>query len=128
MPDSGGEGQEACGDAGIDAGGGSTAVVFQSELAFQRVEHGLDPLPDAAEFAEPRVLVLAVRADQVRAEVLGDERLERGSGEALVADDDLPGAEQVPVVAEHRLGGFAFADLRVRKTQMIGIPSGVQSR
>ena len=85
MPDAGGEGQESGGDAGVDAGQGPPAVVFEGELAFEGVEDGLDPLPDTAEFAETGFLVLAVRADQVSAEVLGDEPFEVAAGEAFVA-------------------------------------------
>ena len=60
VPDRGGEGEESRGDAGVDPGDGSAAMVFEGQLAFQRVEHGFDPLPDAAEFPEPWCLVLAV--------------------------------------------------------------------
>lgn len=37
---------------GVYAGQGSSAVVFQSEWAFEGVKNEFDPLSDAAEFAE----------------------------------------------------------------------------
>lgn len=46
VPDSGGECEEFGGDAGVDAFDGSSAVVFEAELAFEGVEDGFDPLAD----------------------------------------------------------------------------------
>jgi hypothetical protein len=57
VPDGCGEGEESGGDAGVDPGEGSAAVLFEGELAFQGVEHGLDPLPHGAELAVAGVLV-----------------------------------------------------------------------
>ena len=65
VPDSGGEGEEASGDAGVDAGDGASAVVFEGELAFHGVEYGLDPLADSAEFPEPWFLVFWVGSGRV---------------------------------------------------------------
>ena len=114
VPDGGGEGEESSHDARVDASDGASAVVFEGELAFHRVEHGLNPLTDSAEFPEAFLLVFAVGSDQMGAEFVGHERFERGSGEALVANDHLSGVKQLPVVAEHRFGGFAFSDLGIR--------------
>jgi hypothetical protein len=122
VPDPGSEGEESSGDAGVDAGDGASTVVFESELALHRVEHRLDPLADAAEFAEAGFLVTAVGTDEVGAEFVGDEPLEFLPGEAFVADDDLPGSDQVFIVAEHVFGGFAFTDLRVRESPDDGHP------
>lgn len=69
MPDAGGESEESGGYPGVDAGHDPR----ETELTFEDVEDGFDPLSDAAEFAEGWFLVLAVWADQVRAQVLGDE-------------------------------------------------------
>lgn len=57
-----------------------------------------------------------------------DEGLELAPGEALVAQDDLSGADEVVVVFEQRLGDLAFAYLGVGQPQMIGMPSAVQIR
>src|SRR6218665_733329 len=103
------------GDAGVDAGGGSAAVVFGGELAFEGVEDGLDPLPYLAEFAESGFFVFAVGADQVCAEIVGGEGFELAACEALVADDDLPGLDQVTVVVPECLGDLSLAEFRVRR-------------
>ena len=100
MPDGGGQGQQPGGDAGVDAGEGAAAVVFEGELAFEGVDDRLDPLPLPGQLAEPGGLVFAVGADQVRVQVAGDEGLEVAPGEALVAEDDLPGADQVVVTGQ----------------------------
>ena len=112
MPDRGGEGQEPGGDAGVDAGQGSPAVVFESELAFEGVEDGLDPLTAAGELPKPGRLVFAVGADQVRTQRAGDEGFEVPAGEALVAEDDLPGADQVVVAFQQGPGDLALAEAR----------------
>ena len=76
----------------------------------------LDPLGDSAEFPEPWFLVFWVGSDQFRFESSGDEVLEVFPSEAFVADDDLAGADEMAVMAEHRFGGFAFSDFRVRQS------------
>lgn len=124
MPDAGGEGEESCGDAGVDAWDGASAVVFEGELAFQGVKHGLDPLPDATEAPEPWVLILAVGAHQMRAELIGDEGLELASREPLVADDHLARLDEMPVVAQQRRGHFPLSELRVRESPDHGHPVG----
>jgi hypothetical protein len=47
--------------------------MFEGEPALEGVDDGLDPLAAAGEAAEPGGFVFAVRADQVRAQVIGDE-------------------------------------------------------
>jgi hypothetical protein len=54
-------------------------------------------LPNAAEFAEAWILVLAVRSDEVGAEVFGDEPFNVSASEAFIDQDDLPGADEVMV-------------------------------
>ena len=66
MPDSGGEGQEALGDAGEYSGRGPAAVVFEVELAFEGLVDRLNPLADSAEVAVAVGLVFAVPAEQGR--------------------------------------------------------------
>ena len=90
-------------------------MIFEAELALEGVEDGFDPLPDAAESAEAGFLALAVRADQRRAQILGDERFEFPPGEALVTEDELSFADEVVVVLKERLGDLAFTDFRVRQ-------------
>ena len=52
VPYSEGEGEEASGDAGVDANDGACAVVFEGGLACHRVEDGLDPLAYSGEFPQ----------------------------------------------------------------------------
>jgi hypothetical protein len=73
MPDGGSEGEQACGDTGVDPGEGAPAVGFEGELAFERVEDRFDPLAVTGEVAEAGGLVFAVGADQVGAEMAGDK-------------------------------------------------------
>jgi hypothetical protein len=127
VPDAGGEGEESGGYPGVDACHGPSAVVFEAELAFEGVENGFDPLPDAAEFAESRFLVLAVRADQVRVEVLGDEPFEVAAGETFVPEDDLPGADEVVVVFDQGLGDLAFTDLRISSSGALRSAVGMEN-
>src|SRR5579859_49167 len=82
VPDGGGEGEEALADACPDAVGDVAAVVFERELAFERVVDRFDPLAHAAELAESFGFVFAVGADELRAE-RGDDLLELRSGEAF---------------------------------------------
>jgi hypothetical protein len=65
-------------------------------------------LADPGELAVPGRFVLAVGPDQVGAELVVDEGFELGTGEALVADDDLPVADEMVVAFEQGLGDLAF--------------------
>ena len=112
VPDRGGEGEEADADPGVNAGDGAAAVLLGGELALQGVEHGLDPLPDPGQVPVALRLVAAVRAEDVRVEFVADEGFELAAGEALVADQDLAGADLGPVVVEELGQGCAFPDLR----------------
>jgi hypothetical protein len=67
-PDHGGEGEQALGDADEHAGRRASTVGFEVELALEGVEPGR--------------LALAVRALEVRAELLGDEGFDRSADEA----------------------------------------------
>jgi hypothetical protein len=62
VPDRGDQGEQAGGDAGVDASQRAPAMVFEGELAFQCVDDGLDPLAVPGEPAEPRGLVFCGRA------------------------------------------------------------------
>ena len=115
MSDGGGEGEESGGDAGVDAGDGFATVVFEGGLVFEGVEDGLDLLSYLAELAESGFRVFAVGADQVCAEIVGGEGFELVVCEVLVADDGLPGLDQVTVVVPECLGDFSLAVLRVRR-------------
>src|SRR2546430_583376 len=84
--DAGAEGEDACGDAGEEAGGGAAAVVFEVELVFEAVDDRFDPLPDPADRRVGTVgLVVSARSQQPAQFAHGG--LEVGAGEALVADD-----------------------------------------
>ena len=66
MPDGCGQGEDALSDAGADSGHGSAAVLFQIELAFERV---VDRFDDLAQWLEQMMLsagrfAFAVRAQQ----------------------------------------------------------------
>ena len=72
-------------------------------------------MPDAAEFPEAGLLVFAVRADEGGSELVVDEALEVGAGEAFVCHDGLSWADEVSVVVKERLCDFAFPDFGVRE-------------
>ena len=108
VPEAGGEGEQALSDAGHEAGHRDGAVVLDGELAFEGVEHGLDPLADRAERPETRGLVFAVRAHEDRAELV-HELFEVAAGEAFVGDHGLA----VELDAGEHLGGdLALAEVR----------------
>ncbi|MGH3098418.1 MAG: hypothetical protein ACRDMV_20735 [Streptosporangiales bacterium] len=86
---------------------------FGAELVFEDVEDRFDLLPDR--------LVDAVGAEQVTAELIGEEGLEARAGEALVADDDLSGGTQRVVSVSRPAQGRAALDHR-------GSHTGVQER
>ena len=69
VPDAGGKREQALGDAADQAGHGVSAVAFERELALDRVDDRLDPLAHAAKAAQAPRFVLAVRAQEDRAEV-----------------------------------------------------------
>src|ERR1700712_4399264 len=88
VPEAGGEGEQALADAGHQAGHRDRAVLFEGELALERVEDALDPLADLAEAAEAGLLAFAVWAPEDRAQ-LGHQRFEVLAGEALVGDNGV---------------------------------------
>ena len=53
VPDGCGHGEQALGDAGVEAFGGAAAVAFEVELALEGVVDRLDPLPDVAQVPVP---------------------------------------------------------------------------
>ena len=126
--DAGGEGELAAGDAGVYAGDGASAVVFEGELAFKGVEDGLDPLADSAERSESFLFAFPVGSDQVGTEFVGDESFKLAPGEALVSDDDLARVIRcrswwsiVSAASRSQILGLA-------RLQTTGIPSGAQIR
>src|SRR6266496_4859935 len=80
VPEGGGEREQSLGDSGLQARHGVSAVLFERELAFDRVDDRLDPLPDAAETAEACWLVFAVGAEEERVE-FAHQRFELFAGE-----------------------------------------------
>src|SRR5680860_253340 len=92
VADGGGQGEQACGDAGHEAGHGACAVTFQGELALEGVDDRFDPLANGAELAVATWFVLAVRAQQASAHLL-DHGFEVAAGEALVGEDRAPGPQ-----------------------------------
>lgn len=84
--DGGGEGEEACADAGVEAVEGAGAVAFEGEEVFAGLEDRFDPLPDRCQVRPAGLLVFAAWPDDRRFE-LGGGVFEVGSGVAFVADD-----------------------------------------
>ncbi len=113
MPDPGRHGQQLARHPGHHPLQRASPMAFQTQLPLESVEDRLDPLADPAEVPEPRFLILPVRSQQMRLEVLGDERFELLAREALVRQDDLPVTDQVATGIEHRGDRFTLADLRV---------------
>ena len=93
--------------------GDVAAVVFERELAFERVVDRLDPLPDPAELPEPRLLVASIGPQEAGIEG-GDGALELCAGEPLVTNDDLAAVEQPPLAGalQHRCGDLTFGIVR----------------
>src|SRR5215211_4764654 len=125
VPDASGEGKDALTDPRPHSLGDVSAVLFERELAFEGVVDRLDPLADAAELAESRLLVSAVGADERRVEG-GDGLLELGAGEAFVADDDLAAGEQSALAGaiEHRRGDVALGLVGGRQAEADRHPVG----
>src|SRR3990170_40215 len=88
VPAAGREREQALRDAGHEALQGTGAVALERELVLASVDDRLDPLADAAERAEARWFVAAVRTQQLAA-AGGDELLELVAGEAFVGNDSL---------------------------------------
>src|SRR5580693_3606448 len=119
VPDAGGEGEYALADACPDPVGDVPAVLLEGELALGGVVDRLDPLAHPAEFAEPRLLALAVGADELRAQS-GDGLLELLASEPLVGEDDLAALEQ-PLLAgtfEHCRSDVALPLVRWRQGEV----------
>src|SRR5438128_7154101 len=87
VPDGGGHGQDALGDADGDAFEGAPAVGFQVELALESVVDRFDQLADGLQqrLAASGGLVFAGRAQQGDA-AAGQVVLGGAAGEALVGD------------------------------------------
>lgn len=111
MPDGCGEGEESLAGAGEDSGRCPASVLFQAELAFERVENGLDPLTDTGQSAVPYRFVLPVRAHQMDPRSV-KVRLELPPGEALVGEDHLPGADEVMVAPAVAVSGVFGAIIK----------------
>src|SRR3954449_10631239 len=107
VDESGGEGEESERDAGAEALGGASAVVFEGELALTGPEHRFDPLAHGAERSMAAGLVLAIRPEEARAEC-GHVLLEVGAGEAFVGHDGV--AVKVDAV-EHFSGHDTLGDV-----------------
>ena len=75
--DRGGEGEEACGDAGAEAVQGAGAVAFEAEQVFAGLEDGLDPLPDRGQVGSLAGFVFAAGPADGRVQV-GGGVFERG--------------------------------------------------
>ena len=124
VPAAGREREQALRDAGHEALQGTGAVALERELVLASVDDRLDPLADAAERAEARWFVAAVRTQQLAA-AGGDELLESSPAKPLSAMTVWPGssARSSSSAATSRSGALAGAS-----SKAIGIPSGAQSR
>src|SRR4029453_6442132 len=94
-PDPAGQREQPLGDTDPDAGRGTPAVAFQSELVFEGIEGALDPLPPTAKRPHAVGLVGTVGTQQPGT-VLGDQALELPASEALVAQDDQSRTQPCP--------------------------------
>src|ERR671910_554749 len=113
MPEAGRECEQAQGDAGAEPGQGASAVALETELALAGPEDRLDPLADAPERAEARLLVLAVGTQEARASV-GHPALELGAREALVGDDGVAGERDL---LEHLAGDLPLRGVGRRQLE-----------
>jgi hypothetical protein len=86
-------------------------VLFQPELTLEGLKGALNPLPEAAQRAVPAWLISAVGTQQARP-IGGDQLLEVAAGEALIAQDDQPGAQPSTLVVRVAAG----ADMATRAT------------
>src|SRR5215211_743895 len=86
MPKASGEGEQAGADPGAETRQGASPVALEPELTLAGPKHRFDPLPNPAEGAKARLLVLSVRPQEGGAAV-GHPALELGAGKALVGDD-----------------------------------------
>src|SRR6266508_2669018 len=127
VPDGGGEGEQALGDAHDDAGGGATTVAFEIELALEGVVDRLDELAQRFEEGSTGTWLLGGSCrSQKGGAMVGEETLELGAGVALVGQDGLagPGGEQVGVGLEQVTGDLALVDLGVRQRERDRQPGG----
>src|SRR5215218_2249263 len=90
VPDARGEGEQPLRDAGDETGRGAAAVALERQLALERPDDRLDPLPDRAEPAEAGALVPAIGTHQSGPEG-GHGPLELLAREALVGGDGAAG-------------------------------------
>src|SRR6185437_10135633 len=104
VPDGGGEGEQALGDAGLQAGAGAGAVAFQAEFVFGAPDDRVDPLSASAQVAVVVGFVAPVGADEVTAE-REYPLLEVGTGEAFVGQDCAAGRLDA---VEHLGGCFSL--------------------
>ena len=124
MAEAGGEGEQPERDAGAEAGESAGAVAFEPELAFAGPDDRFDPLADLPERPVAGLLVVAIGAQEARAEVC-HEGLELSSREALVGDDGvaIEGARSSISARDFPLGLVGGGEL-----EAIGMPSGAHSR
>src|SRR5512133_4225591 len=77
-----GQGEQTLGDSDPDPGNAAPAVLFQAELAFERVDDALDALADPAQVPMTDRFVATVGPDKDRLQ-LADLAFEPGTGKAL---------------------------------------------
>jgi hypothetical protein len=109
-------GRAAAGRPGPRPSQGAAAVLFQAELALERLEDALDPLPEAAQRAVPAWLISAVGSQQPGA-VGGDQLLEVAAGQALIGQDDQARTQPAALMVQHGRHDFALAQPRVPGTR-----------
>src|SRR5690625_7341520 len=87
VPDSGGHGQQFGSNFGQESLESACAVVFQSELAFEGVKNGFNPLTDTTKVAKPWGFVFAIRPQQGGMQVVGGEDFECLAREECITAD-----------------------------------------
>ena len=131
VPDGGGHGQDALGDADGDSLEGAAAVGFQVELAFEGVIDRFDELADRFEqwLAVAGGLVLA-GGPQQRDAAGGQVSLGLAAGEALVGDEDQAGRLAASWGSTSSMAASTSRSpiLGSASAHKMGIPAGVQIR
>jgi hypothetical protein len=125
----GGQGEQPLRDPDEHPAKGAATVAFQAELVFEGVEDALDPLAHPAKRPEVGWLVGAVGTDQPSTQ-LTDVSVKLLAGKALVAKDDRACGQATlggQLIRQDRCG-LPLAELGVARHQLIGMPSGAQSR
>jgi len=104
-------------------------MLFQAELLLEGVDDRLDPLAHPTQRPEPSRLILAVRTDEAGAQ-RPDVLFEGSTGKPLVGQEIVPAARACwrAAPSSNASATSRSPSLGVARHQVIGMPSGAQSR